>query len=81
MISFLAHMLGIDDPTGRWYAFWSGFGSDLQEFAILGAMVAGYRKINCHYKGCPRIGRFPAIEGQGWHYCKVHHNTNGIHAS
>lgn len=83
MLHWIVHVLGFDygQPYGHglWYNFWSGFGSDVQEFAILGAMIAGYRKINCHYNGCPRIGRFPANEGGNWHYCKVHHNTNGIH--
>lgn len=39
----------------RAYNFWSGFGSDLGEVTILGAVVAGYRKMNCHSKGCWRI--------------------------
>ena len=80
---WFVHFLGVDFgvPYGHWiwYNFWSGFGSDLQEFSVLGAVGAIYLKINCHQQGCPRIGRFPAIEGQGWHYCKTHHTTNGIH--
>lgn len=35
----LAHILGIDDVSGRWYAFWSGAGSDLSELAIVGAIL------------------------------------------
>ncbi len=45
-----------------YYGFWSGFGSDLGEATLVAAVVAGavtgYRKINCHSKGCPRIGHF-----------------------
>jgi len=45
--------LGIDDVSGPWYAFWSGFGSDLGELAIVGAII---RHVNCHQKGCWRLG-------------------------
>jgi hypothetical protein len=41
-VSWLVHVLGIDDVAGRWYGFWSGFGGDL---AIIGAMVVGGRKL------------------------------------
>lgn len=43
--------------TGSHYGFWSGAGSDLGEVTLLAAVIAGYRKINCHTKGCLRIGR------------------------
>ena len=39
--------------TGPWYAFWSGLGSDLGEFALVGAI---WRAINCHEPGCWRPG-------------------------
>jgi hypothetical protein len=45
-----------------YYGFWSGFGSDLGEAtlvaAVIGGTVGGYRKINCHSKGCWRIGHY-----------------------
>lgn len=53
MIPFLLHVSGIDDPSGRWYAFWSGAGSDL---GYLSVFVVLYRKHNCHVKRCWRIG-------------------------
>jgi hypothetical protein len=34
------HTGTIDEP-GPYYGFWSGFGSDLEEFGILGAIAAG----------------------------------------
>jgi hypothetical protein len=34
------HTGTINEP-GPYYGFWSGFGSDLEEFAILGAIGAG----------------------------------------
>lgn len=49
-------------PQQIYYNFWSGFGSDIAEItlvsAVIGATVGGYRKINCHSKGCPWIGHY-----------------------
>ena len=50
----LLHVLGIDDLSGRWYGFWSGFGSDLGEFAIVAVV---WHHLNCHEPGCWRIAR------------------------
>jgi len=66
----LAHWLGIDNESGRWYAFWSGFGSDVSEFALLGAIYGMLRKHNCHSRGCWRIGRH-VVGGTPW--CDRHH--------
>jgi hypothetical protein len=70
-MSWLEHFLGFD-MSGNWYGFWSGFGSDLGELAIVGALVAMVRKHVCHVKGCWRIGRLP-IEGTSWIVCRKHH--------
>lgn len=50
------HHFGIDDTTGAWYAFWSGFGSDLGEVTLVVAVIAWYRHHTCHVKGCRRMG-------------------------
>jgi len=54
----LLHFMGIDDTTGKWYGFWSGFASDL---TIIAAAIAIpwsiYRRHNCNVKGCWRIGK------------------------
>jgi hypothetical protein len=68
--AWLLHVLGVDNEAGRWYAFWSGFGSDLSEAAIVGAVLGGYRKHNCHARGCWRIGRH-VVDGTPW--CNRHH--------
>lgn len=52
-LSFL-HITGADDTAGTWYGFWSGFGSDLGEFAIITVV---WHHLNCHESGCMRIGR------------------------
>jgi hypothetical protein len=68
--------LGIIDEAGPYYGFWSGFGSDLAELSILGAIgTAVYqqvRKFNCHQPGCWRIGNHPAAGGQ-FMLCYRHH--------
>jgi hypothetical protein len=76
----VGHWLGIHTGTfnesGPYYGFWSGFGSDITEFGILGAIGAGIyqlvRKYNCHEPGCWRIGQHPAAGGQ-FMLCYRHH--------
>jgi hypothetical protein len=67
---------GISDVSGPWYGFWSGFGSDLAEFGIIGAVgTAVYqvvKKFNCHEPGCWRVGTHPAAGGQ-FVLCYRHH--------
>jgi hypothetical protein len=74
------HWLGVHTGTvneaGVYYGFWSGFGSDLAEFGILGAIgTAIYqlvKKYNCHEPGCWRVGAHPAAGGQ-FLLCYRHH--------
>lgn len=60
---------GGPDP---YYNFWSGFGSDIAEVAILGGVIQMYRKVNCHVHHCWRISRHP-IPGSPYVCCKKHH--------
>jgi hypothetical protein len=71
-VNLLLHILGVDDVSGRWYAWWSGAGSDVSELAILGAVLGGYRKHNCHQPRCWRIGRH-VVDGTPW--CNRHHQA------
>ncbi len=60
---------GIDDLTGAWYGFWSGIGSDLGEFAIVGVM---WNHLNCHETRCWRIKH--RVHGtSGDHLCRKHY--------
>jgi hypothetical protein len=61
---WLAHVLGLDDAAGGWYLWWSGFASDLAEFAA-GASIAGayLHHHNCHVRGCWRPGH-PDDDGE-----------------
>ena len=60
----ILHWLGVDNVSGPAYGWWSGAGSDIGELAIIGAVIGTWRRVNCHVKGCPRIGRHPAAGGQ-----------------
>ena len=72
---WLRHLLGVDDLTGPWYGFWSGFGSDLSEIGGLGVVsYIFWRKHNCHVRGCWRIGRHP-LEGTLYVVCRQHYPT------
>ena len=61
----------------KWYNFWSGFGSDFGEIAILGSIFAVYKHHNCTVKGCFRIGRHP-VDGTPYITCH-RHATLDIH--
>jgi hypothetical protein len=63
-VGWLLHITGIDNPAGRWYAFWSGFGSDLAYVAAIGA---AFHHLNCHEGSCWRLARH-ANDG----YCRKH---------
>ena len=74
--NWLAVHTGTVNEAGPYYAFWSGFGSDLTEFGIIGALGTGVyqltRKYNCHENSCWRIGNHPAAGGQ-FQLCYRHH--------
>jgi hypothetical protein len=67
---------GIFNESGPYYGFWSGFGSDLTEFGIIGVISTGIyqlvRRYNCHEPGCWRVGTHPAAGGQ-FLLCYRHH--------
>ena len=73
---WLAVRTGTVNESGPYYGFWSGFGSDLAEFAIIGTIATGVyqlvRKYNCHQPGCWRVGNHPAAGGQ-FMLCYRHH--------
>lgn len=63
-------------PTSQWYNFWSGFGSDIAEVAILGGVIQLYRKHNCHTTHCLRIAHHKFTDkatGTEYMLCKKHY--------
>lgn len=73
---WLLNFFGIDNLGGYGYGFFSGIGSDLGELVLIGAVIAVYRKHNCHVQGCWRISRH-AVEGTPWVVCRKHHPEIG----
>jgi hypothetical protein len=73
---WLAIHTGTANESSAYYAFWSGFGSDIAEFGLLGAVVTTayqtFKKYNCHEAHCWRIGNHPAAGGQ-FSLCYRHH--------
>ncbi len=73
---WLAIHTGTLNEPGPYYGFWSGFGSDLGEATLVATVfvgiTAGIRKVNCHAKGCWRIGHHQ-LEGTPYHLCSKHH--------
>lgn len=79
---FLQHFyywLEIHSGTARggpdpYYNFWSGFGSDLGELTIVTGIVMGLRHVNCHERGCWRLGH--TVPESGIRACHKHHPTD-----
>jgi hypothetical protein len=73
---FALHTGTLHGGPDVYYNFWSGFGSDLGEATLISAVCigvyTGVRKVNCHTKGCWRIGHHP-LEGTPFILCKHHH--------
>lgn len=69
MMHWLETVTGINAPGSPWYNFWSGIGSDIGELAIISVV---YRKLNCHQKGCYRLGLHHYKNGL-YIFCRKHH--------
>lgn len=62
---------GTVNESGPYYAFWSGFGSDIAEIALVGAIYTAARHANCHVQHCWRIGK--PVDGTPYRACHLHH--------
>lgn len=78
-MNWLAHILGVDNVSGRWYGWWSGAGSDVGELAIIGGLATMVRQKNCHVHKCWRLGRHP-VEGTPFVVCRKHHPDDPLTA-
>ena len=71
LIHWLFIHTGTYNESGPYYGFFSGFGSDLGELAILGGVVQLFRHRNCHVKGCWRLGK--PVGDSAFLACHKHH--------
>src|SRR5580698_7102502 len=64
------------------YNFWSGFGSDISEIALVIAVFTGvihaYRARNCEVTRCWRIGRHKTAANH--RVCRKHHPDDSLSA-
>ncbi len=67
--NWLLTVFGINNPSGPWYSFYSGIGANFGEVAIIGVV---WKKVNCHAKGCLRVGLHP-VSGTHFITCRKHH--------
>lgn len=78
VLHWLAVHTGTESESSHWYAFWSGFGSDIGEVTIFAGVIALFRAHNCHTAGCWRIGRHEVeINGTKYKVCRVCHKRSG----
>ena len=71
----IAKVFGVGSSANGWtYSWWSGFGSCLAYFGAIGVAL---RHLNCHAKGCPRLGRF-TIAGGKFKVCHRHHPSQQV---
>lgn len=69
---------GTDDTAGPQYGFFSGFGSDLGEIALVGGLWHMLHQYNCHEPHCLRLGPHSYnMDGQIVKLCKKHHPAIG----
>ena len=71
-MGWLLHVLGVDNVSGRWYGFWSGFGSDVGEVAIVGGLITIVRRHTCHIHRL-LAHRPSSCAGQHRVVCRMHH--------
>lgn len=78
-VLWINHTLGLDNGSGEWYLFWSGFGANFAEYGILITLtsiaVGAYRKHNCHTPRCWRLSRHEWEDADGTKHplCRHHH--------
>ena len=72
----MLHLMGVKPrAVSSTYNFWSGFGSDIGEVVLIGAILGAFKKVNCHTPGCWRFGShdWPDANGVTHKLCRKHH--------
>lgn len=82
MWNWVLHIFGVDDVSGKWYAFWSGIAGDVSSFVVIFGAFSLLRRHNCHVKSCHRVGRFTVPnQNGGYLVCAKHHPTGAPSAA
>lgn len=74
----LLELTGILNSQSEASNFWCGFGADLGELTIVGALIAFYKKNTCEVHTCWRLGRH--MTAAGHHVCRKHHPDDRLTA-
>lgn len=74
--AFSTYVLHVEHGNG--YQWHSGFGSDLGQYTVVGAVIGAAKHKNCHHKGCWRIGHYHP--DHGWPSCRHHYSETPEHA-
>jgi hypothetical protein len=74
VIVHVSQETGTTSGSSRSYQFWSGFGANFGEIAVIGGLVTLVRHHNCHVKGCWRLGKHE-VDGTPYKVCAIHHPT------
>lgn len=70
ILHWIGHLLGLDNVSGPFYAFWSGVG------LTVGWPFVQWRRHNCHVRFCPWPGH---IDPETHHpACKKHHSRRHL---
>jgi hypothetical protein len=79
LFNWFEHAIGMTNGSGPEYLFWSGFGSDLGEFALIGTIIGclahWYKSHECYDPTCPRYGAHHTPDGM--RTCSKHHPSLG----
>lgn len=74
VFNWFEHGSGMTNLSGPEYGFWSGFGSDITELALIITLITGsvkvYQNTRCHVDTCHKHGKYPF---QHYKLCKNHH--------
>jgi hypothetical protein len=60
--------MGLDDPSGPIYAFWSGIAGQFDRLALIAVV---WRHVNCHDRRCMRVAIHHHPE-TGFRACRKH---------
>jgi hypothetical protein len=72
---WILQVTGTANESGKWYAWWSGFGADLAEGAIFLSLVGLYHRHKCQSCWRPAL-KFGLGKVEGTHYETCHKHTN-----
>lgn len=78
-MNWFLHFIGANNLSGPAYGFWSGFGSDIGELAIVGGLIGMIRKTAQHHR--ERIAQSARQHRELVEQAKLHHEESKAHVA